>query len=348
LTLILRLKKLTTKLLCVSLIGLVLSVSFTAALYGGFPRRWPLGPYSEGPQYPSDYDFEAMSYIKEDLDVIQVPPNFVILGDDSTAIAATLEFGHIKLIKDERRFYIVSIYQEPELVDAWIQVLNVPSPSPLDYVMKLTGADTVYVVLTYRLTMQSERTLEDLVSSFTIFLGRPTFQIDGKISVFKYTGFKPFNPQFILKEHHEDSWQVGKANPDKIGSQYDIDVSLINGKLDINIIEGEFFNFHLRHIYEEYQDWSKKKLLIFELEGSGSGAEINIVVRTTTSDYFKFVITDDEEVLKWIIIPFNSFESFGSPSWDQVSELMFNIHPYPAESTFKLSVGTIMIDTGGG
>lgn len=346
-TLILRLRKSAMRLFPISLIAFIMAVSFTTALYGGFPRRWPLGPYSEGPQYPSDYDFEAMSYIKEDLGLITIPPNFLILGDHHTAIAATLEFGHMKLIKDGRRFPIVSIYQEPELDVAWRQVLTNPSLDPLDYAMELTGADTVYIVLTYRLAMGSENSLEGLVGTFTTFLGQPIFQIDGKVYVFKYRGFEPFNPRFILKEHHEDSWQVTKVNPDRTGSVYDINVALIDGMLKIGITEGKFLNFHLRHIYEEFQDWSDKNLFIMELKGSGSGSKINVVVRTSPFDYFRFIIEDDRKVLRLIIVPFSSFEIIGSPSWSRVTELMLNIMPYPAESPFEIFIGTIMIDARG-
>jgi len=325
-----------------------MAFSFTTALYGGFPRRWPLGPYSEGPQYPSDYDFDVMSYIKEYLGVITIPPHFLILGDHHTAIAATLEFGHIKLIKDGRRFSIVSIYQEPELDVAWRQFLTNPSLDPIDHVMELTGADTVYIVLTYRLAMGSEQSLEGFVDTVTTLLGQLTFQIDGKVYVFKYKGFELFNPSFILKEHRNDSWQVTKANPDRTGSTYDINVGFIDGIMEIGITEGKFLNFHLRHIYEEFQDWADKNLFILELNGSGSGSKINVVVKTSSFDYFKFIIEDNRGGLRRIVLPFDSFEIIGSPSWSQVTELMLNIYPHTEELPFKISIERIMIATGGG
>jgi hypothetical protein len=135
------------EILWVYFVCFIISTSFIVALYGGLPRSYSIHPYGVYPQYVSDYDMLAMNFIRQDMGVISLPAEFVIMGDLDTASAGVIEFGNLRLIQNDTRFYFVSTYLEPQLHLLWGALLWTQRAWPLVNVTELTGAKTVYVVL---------------------------------------------------------------------------------------------------------------------------------------------------------------------------------------------------------
>lgn len=164
------------------LLIVLVSLSMTASLYGGFPRKWSMGPYLDYPKYVSDYDIAAMKFIKN-VEEINYPISFFILGDVYTCSAGLLEIGEVRLTKDGKKYSIYSSWVDPSL---WSIAINTPSLQLFEEIVNLTGAERIYLILSYRIAMVSQEHFHRLLEDYKVLLGDPIFEIEEKIYVFRY------------------------------------------------------------------------------------------------------------------------------------------------------------------
>lgn len=315
---------------------LILSGAVTASVYGGFPRKDSIGPYNATtPRYISEYDFATAKFVK----TIEGDwkNSFYVFGDLFTSSAFLSEFGAETFVTASGNYLFVS--ERPFSSEPWMLLTMITQPwkypdviQPMERIMNLTGAKTVYLVITYRFEPQSH--FQYLVNTYYLWLGEPIFKIDNKVYVFRYQS--PTNdphPIIVVGDNQVSNsfWLV-----DKYGSG-NIDVSIANeaefkvngnNSLKISIVNGTFERFSLRHIFEVVQNWSGKDFLTFWWYGTDSENVFNIVVRSQSiSDFFYYTIRDNFSGWKRLIIPIKMLQAEGSPSWATVSEFMLQFNP---------------------
>ena len=168
---------------------LILSGAVTASVYGGFPREDSMGPYNARQlRYVSEYDFATAKFIKDTEG--DWNNDFYVFGDLFTSSALLSEFGAKTFVTPYGNYLFVS--ERPFYDEPWTLFTMITQPwrypdvfYPLERIMNLTGAETVYLILTYRLGPPDH--LQSLVDWYLVFLGKPVFSVEGKIYVFKCT-----------------------------------------------------------------------------------------------------------------------------------------------------------------
>jgi hypothetical protein len=172
--------RITTNLLGIFLISSLVLTS----VYGGFPRLNSEGPYIGGKlRYVSDNDFRAIQFIKD----IESNKNvdYYILADGFTCTAAFYEIGYRTLkASSGNKFRFCSLRPhvgEPESL--WLNATINPSIKPLKRVKEITGANTVYIILSKRL---GEKRVLNIVDAYKNILGDPIYEESESIYVFKY------------------------------------------------------------------------------------------------------------------------------------------------------------------
>jgi hypothetical protein len=307
---------------------LLLASSLTTSIFAGFPRRDTMGPYGDNPKYISDYDFEAINFIKSE-EKLDYPISFFIFGDSYTCSAAILEIGTPKLIKGITRFTPYSSWLLP---DVWYDLLKNPSLKPFEDVMNKTGASNIYLVLSYRIAMDSTDDFNRILSSYRILLGKPIFEITGMIYVFKYQEYTQSNKvTVIVDDNQTDFWSINRIGVGlkdlQISNQND-SVNFGSDCLSLSIITGNYSYFHLFHRYSAPQNWSGNELLVFSMYGINSDNSFNIVLRSpTTDDYFTYNIVDDFIGWSNLVVPLEGFAKYGEPSLQEVREILLIFGP---------------------
>lgn len=269
-------------------------------------------------RYPSDYDFQAISFIKQD--ATQTNRTFLVLGDAFSTAAALQVMGY--RITNTTSGNVASIY-----LFEWGMSLpdsrDLNSFASLSDAVNRTKTDAIYLIISYRLGVN----LQSTVSTCTSECGPPVFESE-RMYVFKYVPYGETNPFLVVDDNQTGTnfWSIerfGKGIYDISLNDDNISKMSQNDSMKIGITNGTYQRFTLSHIYDEPQDWSKKDLLVVWLNGNNSGLKYNIVFRTFTyNDYHIYQIADDFSVWKRLIIPLTSFTVVGSPSWSNVTAIM--------------------------
>ncbi|XES76064.1 MAG: carbohydrate binding domain-containing protein [Candidatus Bathyarchaeia archaeon] len=331
---------------------LVISLTIVSSVYGGLPRVNSVGPYNaQSLRYISEYDFEAAQFIKNVEG--DWSNNFYVFGDLFTSSAFLSEFGAKTFVTSTGNYLFVS--ERPFSAEPWQLYLKTVQPSkesdvfyPLNQIMNLTGAKTVFIVLTYRLEPQSN--FRFIVDTYTKWLGEPIFEISDKLYIFAYQQFQLVNPVFLMQENNQtlNEWLIeryGSGNMDLSLTNYIVDQTNATNFINASLTAGPFGRFTLRYVFPQVQNWSAYDFLFFNFLGNSSEATFNIVIRgQSVSDYYSYNnIKDDAEGWRKIIIPFDLFADTGSPSWSSVRELLVQIN-YGWQPNSTIAFSDFLVD----
>lgn len=301
---------------------ILLATSLTSSMYAGFPRKDSMGPYGDNPKYISEYDVAAINFIKNE-EQLEYPISFFIFGDSYTCSAALLEIGFPKLENGIKRFSPYSSWLLPEI---WSDMLKRPSLGYFEDVMNQTGASNIYLILSYRLAMDSIEDFNKTISSYSTLLGNPIFEISGKIYVFKYQQYRESDfVTVIVDEKQTDFWSLNQIG---VGEK-DLFVGLEpeerfgSDSLNLIIMEGNSSYFHLYHRYPNTQNWSSQDLFVLSMFGNNSKNTFNIILRApSVEDYFVYTLVDDFKGWRNIVVPLTGFTKYGNASWEEIKEIL--------------------------
>jgi len=113
--------------------------------------------------------------------------------------------------------------------------------------------------------------------------------------------------------------QSGNYNITFGGGDYDDEQNI---GLRMTIGEGNYRRVGVVHRFPEIQDYSTKDFLCIYLRGEKSDNMIKIILYAPSGkNYYRYMFRDTFEGWARLIIPFDSFEQFGTPSWAQIKSI---------------------------
>jgi len=162
----------------------VLLISTTVlSLYGAYPKFHP--PIETGGAHPNIYDFQAIKFIEEN-----TGGSYVVLSDGIAASAAIATFGWRRYNSRPWICYYPPTISDPDpfrmyQYNLFLDMMWNPSPKPMELAMYYGHTKEAYFVLSPP-RWWSYDTEKIRLKSEAIF-GRPFFEVEGKIYVFRYS-----------------------------------------------------------------------------------------------------------------------------------------------------------------
>lgn len=302
--------------------SVLLALIFTTSVVAGYPRENSSGPYKgKDPIYVSDYDLNAMEFIKEKAKELDEKP--FIIGDSSTNFAAVTVLGYQTRIINDIAYPLMSYYKREDQFNQnslWNTAMEGPFALLLDGLPRTAGlSKTSFLILTYRLPQ-----LSVTAESYMATVGEPVYFITDKVYVFQLSNEDTLTRSYLGNEVARGLWHIEPIN--RGNRSFTMGVDNDTGSLSVVVGSGEYQRATLVYQLAVPEDWSGTSAISFTFDGMASRKLINIVIRGESyEDFYYYTFRDTSDAKTSVIIPMRDFSVQGSPSTSDVRYLMVQL-----------------------